>query len=609
MMRQMRENTKWIMLITALAFVGLMVFEWGMDFSGRSSAQASGGEIARVNGQTITLEEYQAVRQTLYEQQQARMGGVIPPAVLRQIDDAAFEQVVMQRLVQQELRRRGIDVTNAEIRQAARFQPPPEFMDDELFMTEGQFDLTKYHQFLSSPAIDTRLLLQLENYYRDIIPRTKLYYQTTAGLFVTDGELWRMYRDANETATVQFVAIDPAAIVAEGDVTVTDAEVQAHYRARRDQLQREARASVRFVAIDKEPMPADTAAARRRAERVREEIAQGADFGEVARRESADTITALQDGQLSITRGQTVPAFDEVAFTQPLNRVSEPVLSQFGFHIIRVDSRTAETADVRHILIPIERTRASEDALLAAADSIERLGERVSLQAAAQAFNLNVRTAEIGEQLPFLPNVGIAEEGADWAFRDAELGEVSPVFENEGAFYMLELVGRAEAGTIPLAEAGPAIRMTLLAQKRLERAADLTRQALLNAPAGQGLEHVAQTFNVPVGSEGPFTRGDFVPGIGRLNAAVGAAFGTPEGSLSGVVTADEQVFLLRVVQRTEADRAEWEAQREQQRSGVTGALAEQRWNQFLQALRETATVLDFRAQLLGRRGSGGVANR
>jgi hypothetical protein len=51
MMRQMRENTKWIMLITALAFVALMVFEWGMDMTGRSGAVA-GGDIGRVNGES-----------------------------------------------------------------------------------------------------------------------------------------------------------------------------------------------------------------------------------------------------------------------------------------------------------------------------------------------------------------------------------------------------------------------------------------------------------------------------------------------------------------------------------------------------------------------------
>ena len=74
MMRQMRENTKWIMLVTALAFVALMVFEWGMDMTGRSGAQFTGGEIGRVNGQPITYEEYYSVYQNLYAQQQQALG-------------------------------------------------------------------------------------------------------------------------------------------------------------------------------------------------------------------------------------------------------------------------------------------------------------------------------------------------------------------------------------------------------------------------------------------------------------------------------------------------------------------------------------------------------
>ena len=53
MMRQMRENTKWIMLVTAMAFVGLMVFQWGMDITGRSGLSI--GEIGSVNGTPVIL--------------------------------------------------------------------------------------------------------------------------------------------------------------------------------------------------------------------------------------------------------------------------------------------------------------------------------------------------------------------------------------------------------------------------------------------------------------------------------------------------------------------------------------------------------------------------
>ena len=67
MMKQMRENTKWIMLITALAFVALMVFEWGMDMSGRSAGALTGGELGRVNGVPITYGEFSEVYRDLYE--------------------------------------------------------------------------------------------------------------------------------------------------------------------------------------------------------------------------------------------------------------------------------------------------------------------------------------------------------------------------------------------------------------------------------------------------------------------------------------------------------------------------------------------------------------
>jgi peptidyl-prolyl cis-trans isomerase D len=370
MMRQLRANTKWIMLITALAFVGLMVFEWGMDYSGRT-AGAAGGIIARVNGENVTYEEYRVVYDNLYQQQQQMMAGSVPTAMIRQLEDAAFEQVIMQRLIEQELRRRGIGVSASEIRQAARFAPPPQFLEDELFMTDGEFDLNRYHQFLASPAVSPQLLLQLEGYYREIIPRTKLYYQTTAGIFVPDAELWRMYRDAYETATIRFVSVDPEAVVADAEVTVTEEEIRRYYREHRDRLQREARASVRFIGMSRLPTRADTAAARERVERLRGEIAEGATFEAIADRE------ALESGELTVGPGMGLPPeFEEAALTLPVNRLSEPVLTQFGYHLIRVESRVGDQATVRYLAVPIELTRESEDRILARADSLERIGAR-----------------------------------------------------------------------------------------------------------------------------------------------------------------------------------------------------------------------------------------
>ena len=168
MMRQMRDNTKWIMLVTATAFVLLMVFQWGMDITGRTSGSL--GEIGRVNGSPVQYEAYMGAYRNLYDQTQIAQTEPISTQQNRELEQAAWDQMVDGLLIRQELDRRGIDVTDEEIRQAARFQPPAEFRENPAFLTEGSFDLVKYQQFLTNSA-DPMLFLQLEAYYRDVLPQ------------------------------------------------------------------------------------------------------------------------------------------------------------------------------------------------------------------------------------------------------------------------------------------------------------------------------------------------------------------------------------------------------------------------------------------------------
>ena len=600
MMRQMRENTKWIMLITALAFVALMVFEWGMDATGRSGAQMTGGELGRVNGQPVTYEEYTSTYQNLYDQQQrANPDMIISSAMNRQIEDAAWQQVVLQKLISNELERRGIRVSDEEIRQAARNVPPPEFLSNPVFLTDGQFDINKYHQFLASPAVDTQLLLQLEAYYRDMIPRSKLYYQVIAGVHLTEGELWRMFQDAHETASARFMAFDPNLLVPDAAVSVSDAEIEAYYREHEDNLQRPAQATVRFLWIPRTPTAADSAAARQRVDSIRARIAGGEDFAELAAEFSTDSASAADGGRLVARRGQTVPSFEEAAFSRPIGQVGEPVMTQFGWHLIRVDERGADTAAVRHILVPIERSPESEDALLARADSMDALAESRTIDDIARTFGLTVADASFNEDFPFIAAVGAVDEGADWVFTERpDSGQVSPVLENQTAFYMLELTRSAPAGTIPLDEARGAIRQRVMTQKKLERTRQIATGALEQLNSGRSFQEVAAANNVQVQEQGPFTRGDAVPGMGRLNAAIGAAFGLRPGERSGVVEADEMLFIIESTGRTQASRETFEAQLAQQRQQATASLQEQRWNDFLAAIEENAEIVDNRDAVL-----------
>ena len=64
-MRQMRDNTKWIMIATGVAFVALMVFSWGMDITGRNSGQA-GTDIGSVNGVKVATPAFTSLSSSMY---------------------------------------------------------------------------------------------------------------------------------------------------------------------------------------------------------------------------------------------------------------------------------------------------------------------------------------------------------------------------------------------------------------------------------------------------------------------------------------------------------------------------------------------------------------
>jgi peptidyl-prolyl cis-trans isomerase D len=602
-MRQMRENTKWIMLVTVVAFVALMVFEWGMDMSGGSAEAMTGGELGKVNGSSIMFAEWSQTYRTLYQQRQQETDAPISTAENRELEDQAWEQLVMDRLINQELRRRGIQVTNEEIRQAALYLPPPDFYQHEAFQTDGQFDLGKYQQFLRSPAADAQLLIDLEQYYRRMIPRSKLFQQINASVVVTDSELWQMYREQTETASARFIRLNPQQLVPEAEITIADREIAAYYNENREEFQRPARAEIRLVALDKTPGATDTLATVERARELRQEIVTGeSEFGAVARRESADRGSAGRGGDLgTVRRGQTVPEFEEAVWTATLGEITEPVRSGFGVHLIRVDRRTAEEADVAHILVPIERSIESEDALLARVDSLEMLTERIALPAAAAELGLRHRTTELTPVLPTLPGVGRADEAIDWVFDERPpVGEVSPVLENDRAFYVVELLSRHDARTLTLEEATPSIRTILIRQRQRERTRDIGRQVVDRIQAGATLEQAASEIGVEVASAQSFRRLDFVPGMGQANAAVGAAFGMEPGQVSGLVSTPDAFFVVRTTERTTADRAAWSAQVDAQRQQVLSMVQNERINQYLEGLRQEARIVDQRDRVLTR---------
>src|SRR5215218_9445947 len=413
--------TKVVFWVLAFAFVGGFLLLDSSGLLGRDSI-TPGTAVASVNGRDIPYGVWSQLAQSLAQQQEERLGRSLSLDERERVDNQAFEQLVSEVLLEQEYSRRGIRVTDDEIRQYAVTSPPPELMRAPDLQTDGRFDYEKYQRWLTSPAAKQGgVLLQLEGYYRSEIPRQKLLDQVASDVYVTKQRLWTIWQDAHDSAQISYVAFRPqptAEAGGKGDtsVKVTDAELRQYFDAHADDLDRPGRAAVSIVTIPRQITAADTAATRARIEALREEILRGAKFEDVARRESADTVSGREGGSLGRgARGRFVPEFENPAYALRPGELSGPILSPFGYHLVRVDERKGDTLALLHILLRIQQSESTATATDRKADELARIAagasEPAKFDSAARQLQLIVTraTATEGEGLTvggrYIPSV------------------------------------------------------------------------------------------------------------------------------------------------------------------------------------------------------------
>lgn len=596
----MRSAAKYIWWILVIAFVGVFIFAETSGLAGRNVTR--GTPIGEVNGEAITVDMYDRTVRGLSEQAQ-RQGQSLTLDQQRQLEEQAFNQLVTDALLRQELDRRGIEVTDEEIRQAALTQPPPELINDPELQTEGRFDPAKYERFLRSPAAKQQgLLAYLEGYYRSEIPKVKLAQQLVTGVYVSDAQLWSMWQDQHDSAQLSYVALTPE-MIPDSAVQVTDAELRAYFREHEKAIgERPGRAVVSVTMLARPITAADSAAVRQRILELRDEIAKGAKFEDVARRESADSVSAQQGGSLGrVTPGRFVKEFDDAAFALKPGELSQPVLSPFGYHLIKVDERQGDTISVRHILLRITQSDSTASVTDRRADDLAKLAaesqDPKKFDQAAKELSLPVGHIVVFEGDAASWNGQYVPDVSAWAFGGAKPGETSSLIQADNAYYLARLDSLQQGGKPTFESVRDDVRRAVIRDKKIAMLVPRAQKVSQAVAAGSTLEQAAQANALTVSQTPMFNRVATVPGLGRLNEAIGAAFALPVGAVSTPIKTRGGVYVVRVDRRAPADRAAWEAQKDRQREQVIGQIRQERVQQFMVNLRESAKVEDDRKRL------------
>jgi len=609
MLRTMREKTKIIMLILAVAFVGWLVFDVGMGVTGRSQG-ASTRDLGSVNGHPIKYQAWlQTYNATVDQARQRNPGQSLTREEQKSLEDYAFEQLVEAGVLQDAYKRRGIVVTDEEVRDAALRFPPEEVTTARDFQTNGKFDPAKWQRFLAS-GTQPEFLAALEARYRSELPRVKLLEAVTADIYAPDSKLWRIYRDQHDSVTVKALVVDPDVAVADASVRVTPQDLETWYATNKDSLKLPAAAYLSYVTVSKVPLAVDTQVAMQLARAVRDSIVRGAAFADLARTESVDSGSRAQGGELgTFGHGQMTPAFEQAAFKLPVGQISPPVVTPFGIHLIKVEKRTKDSVTARHILIPITRTGARLDALESRADSLDRMAaeqtDPATLDSVARKMGLTIEHAgPLYQGQPVVLGADRVPDVSIWAF-EGKKGETSQVIETTAKYYVFRLDSSAVAGIPPLAAAQGRVRTAVLEEKKRAAAEAIANDAARRLAAGQTLEQVAQALRLPVQTVGPFTRTGNAAVLGAASEAIGLAFRLRVGEHSGLLQGPAGFFLMEPTRRVRADSAAFEKQKEDERSGVIRAARQVRVQAYLDALRREAKVVDNRAAIFKPRAQQG----
>ncbi len=235
--------------------------------------------------------------------------------------------------------------------------------------------------------------------------------------------------------------------------------------------------TVQFVQLVVQTTPSDSAkeAAREEAQRVWQMAKDGEDFEELAKRFSDDPGSKEQGGDLGwFRRGAMVEAFENAAFNLPTGEISEPVETDFGFHIIKVERRRSAEIRARHILITPETSEADVERARELAESLKARiegGEDVALLREEFGDPATPDTLEVPfDRLRELPP-GFAEP-----LLQSDSGQVlGPIqFQAQGVerFAVLKVLDVRQGGEYTFEDVEDQIRQRLQQEKLMEKILD-----------------------------------------------------------------------------------------------------------------------------------------
>jgi peptidyl-prolyl cis-trans isomerase D len=599
-MRQHRSWLKWSLGLVVLSFVIFYIPE----FMRSTGADAAAGEtIANVAGYEITAGEFRRTYQAQLQAYRSSYGSNMSEQLLKQlgIDQQILQQLLDERAALAEAERLGIKASDEEVRQ--RIFSMPAFQENGAFIGEQ-----RYQQLLrmQRPPLSAA---EFEDSVRRSVAVEKLRATVTEWLSVADQELEQEYRRRNDK--VKLAVVGFTADTFRSQVTATDADIAAYFDAHKNDFKIPEKRKIRFLLIDVEAMRAkitvppgdieraynnnieqyttpeqvrashillktegkDDAAVKAKAEDLLKQAKAGADFAEMAKKNSEDEGSAKNGGDLDyFQRGKMVAEFDQAAFALQPGQISDLVKTQYGYHIIKlVDKKPATTRTLAEVRQQLNDQLAYERAQAQAADLAQKLERDISkpvdLDRVARANGLTVQESGFFARDEPIMGLGPAPEVANRAF-DMKQGDVSGALRGSRGFVFETLVAKQDPYIPKLEEVKERVRDEVVKEKARALSKQKAVEIAAKLKSAPDFEKAAKAAGVEAKTTELITRESPIPDLGNAPAVEDVAFKLPVGAVSDAVATDNGSAVIKVLEKKESTPDEWKNAKDRFREEV-----------------------------------------
>ncbi len=562
----MKKQAKWVIGIFGIFILGGLVM---MDRAGSYRSDRHHNIVGKVNGEEIPTERFQKELQNYVRGQEAQNGKAPEGLQLAQIREGLFnfkvQTILMEKIFEDyqlhASREEMMDYIVKHPREVAghiaRYKGYEELPP---FLADSSVDQARYENWLAQDSIyDRYSMRELEEQLRtSVIPQIQLQQILKSQIHRTPLEESYTVATRETKAKVKYyrVSIDSFPVNAD---KYKDADLKAYYEAHPDSFYfHDDAARLAYVKIPLKPSHNDSTLMADFAKELKERIKGGEKFADLAKDYSNDPGSAEKGGKLDGLRGREAfdPAFANAAFALNPGDISDPVLTQFGYHIIllhdkkKVDS--AEKIEVSHILLKVSAGTETIDSLMGEADKIRTAAQKNGLEPVAKDFKLNVEKTPIFEKSNLSPLGGGYVQGANsFAFSQFEAKEkISEALQSDDGIYLFQRDAQFDKGR-SFERAKPQIANTLVREEKLglaKKELEAQKSAIAAAPDGALPPHLGKAV-LDSTAAGAISADNWLAGFGYSSPLLFKVFNQPIGTWGSVEATEMGAVIAKVMEK------------------------------------------------------------